>query len=79
MTGFPNSLITSSPEEGFNLAITLSRLAVKKTQPNMDILKLLRPEYDQNASCLIAVSHVVAVNFQTVSLANNGWASPNQE
>ena len=43
-------------------------------------LKQLRPAYDQSATALIAVSHVVAVNFQTISAANEGWAdSPQQE
>ncbi len=80
MSDFPTSLLTKTPEEGFNLAVKLSRLAVRKTQPDTDILKQLRPAYDQSATALIAVSHVVAVNFQTISAANKGWAdNPQQE
>ena len=67
------SLITSSPQEGFELAITLSRRGVKYTQPDMDVLKRLRPEYAQSAEILTAASHVVATNFQTISAANNYW------
>jgi hypothetical protein len=67
------SLITATPEEGFALAITLSRKAVTETQPDTDILHSLRPGYAHDAAALIAVSHVVAVNFQTVAAANEYW------
>lgn len=67
------SLICATPEEGFELAIKLSRVAVKKTQPNDDIRKELRTVYERDADALIASSHVVAVNFQTVAAANNYW------
>ena len=33
------SLITATPQEGFELAITLSRRGVKYTQPDMETLK----------------------------------------
>ena len=68
-----NSLITKSPQEGFELAITLSRRGVKYTQPDMDVLKKLHPEYANDADALTAASHVIAVNFQTVAAANNYW------
>lgn len=68
-----NSLITKTPQEGFELAITLSRRGVKYTQPDMDVLKKLRPEYANDADSLTAASHVIAVNFQTVAAANNYW------
>ena len=67
------SLITSTPQEGFELAIALSRRGVKYTQPDMDTLKALRPEYAQNADGLTAASQVIAINFQTVAAANNYW------
>jgi hypothetical protein len=67
------SLITETPQLGFELAITLSRRGVKYTQPDVDTLKKLRPDYANNAEALTAASHVVAVNFQTVAAANNYW------
>lgn len=67
------TLITATPQEGFELAITLSRRGVKYTQPDMDTLKRLRPEYAESADALTAASQVVALNFQTVSAANNYW------
>ena len=67
------SLITTTPQAGFELAIKLSRMGVKSTQPNMDVLKKLRPDYANSADGLTAASHVIAVNFQTISEANNYW------
>ncbi|MDO5693347.1 MAG: hexameric tyrosine-coordinated heme protein [Pseudomonadota bacterium] len=67
------SLITATPQEGFELAITLSRRGVKYTQPDTEVLKKLRPEYANSAGELTAASHVIAVNFQTVAVANNYW------
>lgn len=67
------SLITATPQEGFELAITLSRRGVKYTQPDTDVLHKLRPDYANSADSLTAASQVVAVNFQTVAAANNYW------
>ena len=67
------SLITATPQEGFELAITLSRRGVKYTQPDTAVLHKLRPEYANDAEALTAASHVIAVNFQTVAAANNYW------
>ena len=66
-------LRTNTPEEGYDLAIKLSRMAVKLTQPDDDARNRMRPEYANDSESLIAVSHVVAVNFQTVAQANNFW------
>lgn len=68
-----HSLITATPQEGFELAITLSRRGVKYTQPDVAVLKELRPEYAHSADGLTAASQVVAINFQTVAAANNYW------
>lgn len=67
------TLITATPQEGFELAITLSRRGVKYTQPDVEVLKRLRPDYAENAEALTAASQVVAINFQTVAAANNYW------
>ncbi len=68
-----STLITATPQEGFELAITLSRRGVKYTQPEPEVLHKLRPEYANSADALTAASHVIAVNFQTVAAANNYW------
>lgn len=68
-----STLITETPEDGFQLAVKMSRMGVKTTQPDMDVLHRLRPVYAENADSLTAASQVVAINFQTVAAANNYW------
>ena len=75
MDNWLTTLTTSSPQEGFELAIKLSRMGVKYTQPGMVVLNRLRPEYANDADGLTAASHVVALNFQTVAAANDYWRS----
>ena len=67
------SLITPTPEDGFNLAVKMSRIGVKVTQPSAEVRDRLRAEYAENADSLTAASQVIAINFQTVSAANNYW------
>lgn len=67
------TLITDTPQEGFELAITLSRRGVRYTQPDSEVLQRLRPEYAEDASELTAASQVIALNFQTIAAANNYW------
>lgn len=67
------SLITKTPQDGYELAVKLSRVAVKLTQPDAAVRDKLRPEYAGDSDALIAVSQVVATNFATVAAANNYW------
>lgn len=67
------SLITDDPQSGYELAIKLSRMGVKYTQPSDEVRGKLRPVYAENADNLIASSQVIAINFQTVSAANGYW------
>jgi hypothetical protein len=67
------SLITQTPEEGWTLAVALSRRAVVSIQRDAPTRGRLRPEYADNASGVIAAAHVIALNFQTVAAANNYW------
>lgn len=67
------SLITNTPQEGYDLAVKLSRVAVKMTQPYPEVRNELRKTYESDADALIAVSAVVATHYQTVAAANNYW------
>ncbi|WP_415182198.1 hexameric tyrosine-coordinated heme protein [Phaeovulum sp.] len=67
------TLITATPSEGYDLAIKLSRIAIKKTQPDAAVRDRLRPEYAEDADALIAVSAVIATNFATIAAANGYW------
>lgn len=73
MASWLPTLKTRTPEEGYNLAIKLSRVAVKLTQPNADVREKLRPDYAEDPDALIAVSQVTATHFATVAAANGYW------
>jgi hypothetical protein len=68
-----STLKTATPQEGYELAIKLSRMGIKYTQPSDEVRQKLRDDYANNADSLTAVSQVVATNFQTVAAANNYW------
>ena len=67
------TLTTPTPSEGYDLAVKLARMTVKKTQPDAAVRDRLRPDYAENADSLIAVSAVVATHFATVAAANRYW------
>ncbi|MBN7759337.1 hexameric tyrosine-coordinated heme protein [Nitratireductor aquimarinus] len=73
MTSWLPSLKTTTPEEGYDLAVKLARIAVKKTQPDAEVREQLRPKYAEDADALIAISHVIAIHFATVAAANDHW------
>ncbi|NLC25799.1 MAG: peroxidase [Fastidiosipila sp.] len=67
------TLKTETPEQGYELALLLSRKAVGMIQPDENIKKMLRAGYSTNADSLTMASQVVAIHFQTVAAANNYW------
>ncbi len=67
------SLKTDTPQAGFELAVKLSRMGVKLTQPSDQMRSHLRAAYEQDSAQLMTTSHVIAVHFQTVAAANNWW------
>lgn len=67
------TLLTDTPQAGFELAVKLSRMGVKVTQPSDEVRNHLRPAYDHDPAQLIASSQVIAINFQTVAAANGYW------
>jgi hypothetical protein len=67
------SLITETPEQGFDLAVTMARMAVKATQPDVETLHKLRPAYSHDPENLIDASGVVADYFATITAANDYW------
>jgi len=73
VTSWLPTLVTATPEEGYALAVKLSRFAIKLTQPDADVRDRLRPDYAEDADALIAVSQVVATHFATISAANDYW------
>ncbi|EIT71311.1 MULTISPECIES: hexameric tyrosine-coordinated heme protein [Hydrocarboniphaga] len=68
-----NSLITATPEEGRQLAMTISRLVIKTTQPDDAVRSRLRDVYANDAMALLQVGQTVAIEFATIAAANNYW------
>lgn len=67
------TLITETSEMGFELAVRLARAGVRLTQPDVDVLRSLRPAYAHDPDSLTAASQVIAIHFQTIAAANNYW------
>lgn len=67
------SLITATPQEGRELAITMARKTIAAIQTDPEVRKALRNAYAEDTAQLIASSNVVAIEFQTIAKANNYW------
>lgn len=67
------TLITATPQEGFDLAVRLARTGVRLTQPDIEVLRKLRPAYANDPDSLTAASQVIAIHFQTIAAANGYW------
>lgn len=67
------SLITATPEEGRELAMTMARKSIGAIQPDPVVRKALRPEYANSADSLTNAAHVVAIEFATIAAANKYW------
>lgn len=67
------TLTTSTPAEGRELAMKLARKTIVAIQPNAEIRKKVRPQYDEKPELLMQAGHIVALEFQTIAAANNYW------
>ena len=68
-----NTLITETPEEGRALAIKLSRLIIKATQPDEAARNRMRDVYANDPAMLISIGQTVATEFSTIAAANSYW------
>jgi glycerate-2-kinase len=68
-----NTLITATPEEGRQLAVKMSRLIIKATQPDATVRERLRGIYAEDPMMLIAIGQTVAAEFATIAAANDYW------
>ncbi|MFA7448577.1 MAG: hexameric tyrosine-coordinated heme protein [Weeksellaceae bacterium] len=67
------SLITETPQEGRELAITMARKSIAAIQTDPEIRKKLRADYASDTAQLIASAQIIALEFQTIAQANNYW------
>lgn len=68
-----DSLQCETPAKGRLLAFTLARKSIAAIQTDPETRKELRPQYATDTAQLIASAHVVALEFQTIAMANNFW------
>lgn len=68
-----NTLITSTPEEGRQLAVKMARLIIKITQPDEAKRLEQREIYANDPLMLIQIGQTVAMEFATIAKANNYW------
>ena len=73
------TLNTNTPQEGFELAVKLSRLAMVVAQSCDDNRQEARPLRLDDASQLVGAAHVIALNFQTIAAANDWWRDPSSD
>lgn len=67
------SLITATPQEGRELAIRLARKSISAIQTDPENRKEMRANYAEDTTQLIASAQVIALEFQTIAMANNYW------
>ena len=68
MADWLTSLITETPQEGFELAITLARKGVGYAQPSAEVRAGLREAYAHNPDSLTMASQVIAIHFRQLQL-----------
>ncbi|MBS1488248.1 MAG: hexameric tyrosine-coordinated heme protein [Bacteroidetes bacterium] len=68
-----HSLLTSTPQEGRELAIKMARKSIAAIQTDAEVRKKLRNDYAHDTAQLIASANVIALEFQTIAQANNYW------
>ena len=73
MTNWLPTLTTETPEAGYELAVKVARVAIKRVQPDAGVREMLRTGCSSDAEALIASSQVVATYFATVAAANSYW------
>lgn len=71
--GVMDTLITSTPVEGRELAVMIARKTIATIQGDPDIRADLRGDYATDTGLLIDSARVVAIEFQTIAAANNYW------
>ncbi|KSV63467.1 hypothetical protein N185_36085 [Sinorhizobium sp. GW3] len=73
MDEFTMSLLTSSPEDGIELAAWISWEVVKMVQPSREIRDRLVAVYQDDADSILRACQIIAINFPTVAAANGYW------
>ncbi len=67
------SLITGTPLQGRQLAITLVRKTIGGIQHDGDAKRRVREKYEEDPALLMRAAELVAMEFRTIAEANDYW------
>ena len=67
------SLITETPLQGRQLAITLVRKTIGSIQKDGDAKRRVREQYEEDPMMLMRAAELVALEFQVIAEANDYW------
>lgn len=67
------SLITDTPLQGRQLAITLVRKTIGSIQKDGDAKRRVREQYEEDPMMLMRAAELVALEFQVIAQANDYW------
>lgn len=67
------SLITDTPLQGRQLAVTLVRKTIGTIQTDADAKRRVREKYEEDPALLMRAAELVALEFQVIAEANNYW------
>lgn len=67
------SLITATPLQGRQLAITLVRKTIGSIQKDGDAKQRVREKYEEDPMMLMRAAELVAIEFRTIAEANDYW------
>lgn len=70
------SLITRTPLEGRQLAITLVRKTIGSIQRDDDAKRRVREQYEEDPEMLMQAAAMVTAEFRIIAEANNYWRNP---
>ncbi len=72
------SLITDTPLQGRQLAITLVRKTIGSIQQDGDAKMRVREKYEEDPMMLMRAAELVALEFQVIAEANDYWRDRDQ-
>ncbi len=67
------SLITQTPLEGRELAVTLVRKTIGGIQRDAAAKQRVREKYEEDPALLMRAAELVAIEFRTIAEANDYW------
>ncbi|MEN1924959.1 hexameric tyrosine-coordinated heme protein [Luteimonas qiangzhengi] len=70
------SLITDTPLQGRQLAITLVRKTIGSIQRDDDAKRRVREKYEEDPEMLMQAAAMVTAEFRIIAEANNYWRDP---